>query len=292
MIRETLNILLTPPRPSSQRPDSSSNLTRMAALSDAIDQVRPCVIQVLLAGDGIRPLPVGTGFICHNSGLVLTARHVTQDAFVYAVKQGLSNSQLLIGLAQANTENMRANFTLVGGEVVEEDARHDLALLRMVPNPFDGGVGSGIVIGDTPIPLMFDVAATSPERPRDGTAIAVSGYPLSETVLITTSGVLASAWGLDIKEEQLPGAPAGFTRPDIKDSYLADVSVNPGNSGGPVYRSEDGVVIGVCVAFKKAPLLAGDQPVVVNGEALAYNSGLSVVIPIVYGQQLLDRHKS
>lgn len=108
-------------------------------------------------------------------------------------------------------------------------------------------------------------------------------------MLITTSGAIASAWALDIQEVTPPGAPAGFKFPDIKDSYLADVSINPGNSGGPVYRVDDGSVIGVCVAFQKVPLMTDAGPVIANESVLAYNSGLSVVVPIRYGEELLAR---
>ncbi len=268
----------------------TSRLKVMGSLADAIDAIRPCVVQVSVGGDGVRPVPVGTGFIVDSAGFVLTARHVARDVRNVAASGRIQNSRFLIGLAQPNTDNMRANFNFVGFEIVEEDPRHDLALLQMRPNPFEGNVNSGIVINGNLIPLLFDTAARSADRPRDGLPIAVSGYPLSQTVLITTSGAVASAWAMDIQNVALPGAPSGFTVPDIKDSYLADVSVNPGNSGGPVYRVEDAAVIGVCVAFRPVPIVADKGPVVVNGDLLAYNSGLSIVVPIRYGDELLTRH--
>lgn len=167
-----------------------------------------------------------------RSGMVLTAKHVPQDSMSQATEQGWTELRIVIGIAQTNTENMRANFTLVGGEVVEDDARHDLTLLRMMSNPFEGGVSSGIVIGGTPVPLLFQEANLSPERPPDGTAIAVSGYHLSETIMVTTRRAIASSWGIDLKDVPMPGHPDGFTWPDTKDSYLADVSVNPGTVAG------------------------------------------------------------
>jgi hypothetical protein len=98
---------------------------------------------------------------------------------------------------------MRGNFTAVDGQVIEEDDKHDLALLRMSPNPFEGEVKSGLVIGGSEVRLFFKSAKRSAARPRDGLSIAVSGYPLREMALVTTSGVLASAWSLEMQQLEL-----------------------------------------------------------------------------------------
>ncbi len=183
--------------------------------------------------------------------------------------------------------SMRSSFELIGCEVVEEDARHDLALLQLRPNPFTTGKASGIartVEGGMTINGMYGLAPLTIERPRDGAAVAVSGYPLSVPTLITTSGVIASAWGTDQADVVPPGAPEGFTVPDVADSYIADVAVNPGNSGGPAYLAATGGVIGMCVAFRIA------DAVDAAGVALRYHSGLSFVVPIRYGIALLGRH--
>src|SRR5438132_584434 len=58
------------------------------------------------------------------------------------------------------------------------------------------------------------------EIPADGEPIAISGYPLAEPTLVTTSGHIACSWTIH----------------NHQDHYLADVTANPGNSGGPVYR--------------------------------------------------------
>lgn len=157
-----------------------------------------------------------------------------------------------------------------------------LPFLDWIPIPLKARVSSGIVIGGQAVPLLYAVASTRAMRPQDGEPIAVSGYPLSEPVMVTTSGAIATAWGLDIAPMPMPGGPPGITIPDVKDSYLGDVAVNPGNSGGPVYSIVDGAVIGVCVAFRTA---SGT----VAAQSFLYNSGLTLVVPIQYGLDLLAR---
>jgi Trypsin-like peptidase domain len=156
------------------------------SLPDAADVVRPSVVQVRVRLPSAREWPVlGTGFIVHDDGYALTARHVIEAGRTMLASQGGTGGGFIIGLAQPNTENMRGNFTLVEGHVIEEDPRHDLALLQLNPNPFKQHVGSGIMIGDTEVPVLYGVASLDPSRPRDGENIAVSGYPLNEPVLIT-----------------------------------------------------------------------------------------------------------
>jgi S1-C subfamily serine protease len=133
------------------------------------------------------------------------------------------------------------------------------------------------------INALFGLAPLTLDRPRDGEDVAVSGYPLASPTLITTSGIIASAWATETMNVVPEGAPEGFTMPDIADSYIADVAVNPGNSGGPVYLRDVGHVIGVCVAFEVAEADA-------DGIPLRYNSGLTIVVPITYGLDLLARH--
>jgi S1-C subfamily serine protease len=258
-------------------------------LPDAIERVRPSVVQVRLGDPMDRAgRVIGTGFLVHRDGYALTARHVTEHAL--SLQKKSPKTRLLAGLAIPNFESpqlsIRASFELLEITVVEQDERHDLALLRLSPNPFATGKPSGVSLTETGVAVnaLFGVAQTEAARPRDGDAIAVSGYPLSEPTLVTTSGCVASAWGTDIREVQPPAAPQGFTIPDVKDSYLADVAVNPGNSGGPVYVIYTARVIGVCVAFR----VASAEDAAAN--AFSYNSGLSVVVPIGYGLALLRKH--
>lgn len=255
-------------------------VVRVNTLPNAIEIIRPSVVQICL-GPGKKCEPIGTGFIVHKSGYMLTARHVTEYARSLASD---SEEFITIKLAHLNTEYNRANFNVVGCNIAREDERHDLALLEMTPNPFESGIDSGTTIDGKPVQVLLGVAKLESDRPRDGDSIAVSGYPLDIAVLVTTSGTIASAWEFDIDWVEVDPA-SRRTIPDVKDHYLADLTVNHGNSGGPVYSTESGTVIGVCTAFECAPVESGGPEI-----ELGYNSGLSIVVPIRYGEDLLAEH--
>src|SRR4029077_20770476 len=128
----------------------------------------------------------------------VTARHVVHD---FQAIQTEGHKTLVVGLALPNLENyksggatlnIRASFMFTECEVVDEDVRHDLALLKLKRNPFTDKTGLIKTPKET-VGYLHRVATFSPpNRPRDGEAIAVSGYPLNQTVLVTTSGNLAS----------------------------------------------------------------------------------------------------
>ncbi|HEV2862886.1 MAG TPA: S1C family serine protease [Pyrinomonadaceae bacterium] len=264
-------------------------------LTQAIKKLRPSVVQINVefvlpaAGPGQQPQVAtsrGSGFFINRDGYVITARHVVTPPDLPPHAQ---RGRQFIGIAFPDIDNpgglqLRASFQLIGFEVVGEDARHDLALLKLRQNPFKeprvqltnqpGGVKS----------IEIDVVTLSLKRPEDGEPIAASGYPLNIPSLVTTSGGVASAWAYDEQEVQLPGHPQGLRFPDFADVYLADLTVNHGNSGGPVYSVSSGAVIGVCVAARFVPV-QGPPNI-----PLSYNSGISLVVPSKYIVELLKKH--
>lgn len=275
-------------------------------VAQAVERIRPSIVQITfhttdLSEDMRRRLgrpfisyPLGTGFLVNEDGYVITARHVIEGASKIAEELQVGQQwQIYVRLAALNiaddVKNIRilGNFRGVPSDVVDVDARHDLALLKLRQNPFKSEMRSGFVIDGKEIPLLFGTVTLNPNRPQDGAAVGISGYPFGEPVLVTNVGWMATSWSFDIKEVPVPGAPEWFRWPDIADVYLADVEVNPGNSGGPVYLIENAAVIGVCVASKPAPVR--DQmgnPI----RQLFYSSGLTIVVPSRYVIELLRKH--
>lgn len=188
-----------------------------------------------------------------------------------------------LGLAYPNLDSVNIGgatgftmsncFHLIGADLVAIDNPHDVAVLKMKPNPFVDPPRSMISFGDVEGPTpMYDPCEVATGRPRDGEPVAVSGYPLDSPSLVTTSGNIASGW-------------AHLGRQMNRDDgvYLADVAVNPGNSGGPVYRVSDGRVIGVCCAYRIAPLIFTDAQggqATIEKRPVGLNSGLCVIAPI------------
>jgi S1-C subfamily serine protease len=144
-------------------------------------------------------------------------------------------------------------------------------------------------IGGEPLLPLHGRSSLRAERPRDGEAIAVSGYPLGEPVLVTNTGVVASSWSVALDEVPHPSLP-GVTSPELRDVYLADVQTNPGNSGGPVYSAADGSIIGVLVAGRLTNVLAGGEPVLADELPVVADAGLSIVVPIKYAVEMLNKH--
>jgi S1-C subfamily serine protease len=256
-------------------------------LPDTIDIVRASVVQFsVTVKDTHQSQPFGSGFIFDEGGLVATAAHVVRQAVAYSD----SGHKVTIGLAFPNLDNvdmgnvkgltMQDCFYHVGVNIVAIDDANDVAVLRMEPNPFESPPPSMIQIGDSPGPTpLYAKCSVSSERPRDGDGVAVSGYPLSSPTLITTAGYLASGWSSTERRV----SDGNDTKVVKAGTYLADISVNPGNSGGPTYRTEDGVVIGVCTAYQFAPLTYMDRQggqVTLGERPVGINSGLCVVAPI------------
>lgn len=259
-------------------------------LTAAIKRIQPSIVQINLQAHGFagggaitQPInlnqPVGTGFVISAEGYVVTASHVVEEGFRALESVESDIKKLSIGFAYPSTQQMRGNFTLMDFDLVETDNMHDIALLRLrskeIPPMF----------GNLP-PLKLESVGLNADRPDDGAAIGISGYPVNQPVLVTNGGFMATSWAFDLQRLKSPETPEFYRRLDIADSYLADINVNPGNSGGPVYLVGDGSVIGMCVGYLPTNVRdAQDSPL-----NYYYNTGLAVVVPSRYVCDLLEKH--
>jgi S1-C subfamily serine protease len=261
-------------------------------LSDVIDAVRPCIVQITctllgltkdeleaLGGRAVVSRPLGTGFLVDDQGHVVTAQHVLKGAKDVAADFPHADIHIGIGLAYPNSDQLRGNFRVTPFEVLEEDNEHDLALLRMRVNPFSGEIDAGIEVDGRTVKPSYGVSSLRTRRPRDGDPICVSGYPLGEPVMVTNGGMVASSWSVQLDDYS-----------NLRDVYLGDVQSNPGNSGGPVYDSTDGAVLGVLVAGRLTDVVAGRKPLIINGLKVRADAGLSLIVPTKYVVSVLDRN--
>ncbi len=234
----------------------STAVAQPSVLPDAIAAVKPSVVGVGTMSYGRRPAGnlLGTGFVVADGHHVATNAHVIPDRF-------------------ADSEEFVAVFVGEGGRVkamrsqlVDRDLRHDLALIR-----FEGG------------PLKaLELAADN--SVREGDMLAFTGYP-TETLygmrVATHRGIVSSI--VEVPEggsgaaEQASGASA--LRSTFEMLQL-DATAFPGNSGSPLYRPEDGAVVGI------VSRVSGNA----NGQrGRAVRSGIAYAVPTRYLLDLLHR---
>ena len=165
----------------------------------------------------VRP-PMGRSSTClaqvfgvSENGLVMTARHVIEDA--QRLMASLPGSRLMIGQGIPSITDpeftIRGSFNYLLSKVAEEDPRHDIALIQAMQNPFATEQRPFIKAPapDADVYPLLGLATLSTSEVRDGEHIGVSGYPLAEPALVTTSGGVASALGVNIQQAQALGAP-------------------------------------------------------------------------------------
>jgi hypothetical protein len=281
-------------------------------LPDAVDAIRPAVVQIgVRLNHGELPRTLGTGFIVDDRSTVVTALHVITGGVNLARAAGINDRpQFVAALAHPQifkvgdaTMGMQG-FSYVDLDLLSAVPAHDLAAGRMTENIVGGEWDPDLVpnIDGLRVPPLVGIATLDTSTPREGAAIAVSGYPFALNSLVTNSGSLACAFFPDFADDPLPDPPPvddaddqkGVRVVDIRtpgppaaNRFLADLEVNGGNSGGPVYLVETGAVIGVCVATRVAPVTRAGQPAMLDGEPLGYSSGLTHVVPAVYVAAML-----
>ena len=233
-------------------------------LPDAIEVIRPSVEQIKYGNTS------GSGVVIARDH-VATAYHVVEAA----VNRAVPGAELTVLAAIANKVGpgpgyMLSNFFGGRARVIAADPVADVAVLEVargalenVPFVFAGPDGNG------PVSPPAKPAAIEKTILREGEAIATSGYPLSSPALVTTPGTIAAL---------LYNVPAGANLPELK--YHAALTVNPGNSGGPVYRVADGTLVGICIAFSNSMAFHNNQPYAPGGSPVVVNSGLGIVTPI------------
>lgn len=265
--------------------------------ADLVDLVRPSVVQVAVELTPLDPrsaIPspldqcfrggaicvVGTGFLVNSTGDVVTASHVANgiqgNAQALGVQQIIqmleangihAEPRIAVSIPNVETSHLTVASAsqLFPATLVAADAEHDIAVFHATVNPFTdmpktfGGSGTA---GLSQAKARFVHLAL--KRPRDGEEIFACGFPFGESGLVTTSGAIASAW----KSETLSTAKA-TVRPLPVDIYQVDLRLNPGNSGGPVFRMQDQAVLGMAVELK---------------------GNLGIVVPAKYIAEFLKAH--
>jgi S1-C subfamily serine protease len=236
----------------------------------------------------------GTGFFVSPSGYVLTAGHVIRSSEKAAREKGATNIAFRVGIlldtSSTSAIQFSGSFSWVDASVIDIDEVHDLALLKVSRNPFNGELQTRIAGPSGMLPFNVGVARINPRLPDEGESLLVSGYPLDIPTFVSQRGMVASRSFYTVGG---PGPNSRFTTPETLDSIILDAVVNPGNSGGPVYDSESGDVVGICDAYELAPLVTNKlhSVEIAPGEFLNQNAGLAVVVPIKYAVEFLGKNR-
>jgi S1-C subfamily serine protease len=198
---------------------------------------------------------LGTGFAVADGRHVLTSLHVVNDALDKAKRERI------VVFAGAGDEAEKR-----GADVAAADPVHDAAVLAI-----DG-------------PPLAPLRLAAGDDGIEGEEIAFTGFPLGGALglhPVTHRGII-SAWtpitAPVIDPRQLTTAMIKQLAQGPFHVYQLDATAYPGNSGSPLYRPADGVVLGIVSSV----FVKGSKET-----AITDPSGITYAIPIRWGRDLL-----
>ena len=206
-----------------------------------------CVMLVKQPGDAL--IPIGTAFLCHNKGYLLTSAHSIN-----------LTDKLLIVLAtpidQFNRSTVSGPIQAHSVTVAQYDPTNDVALLKLAD--------ATVVV---PPNIWGDEDNTPP-----GSSIGYLGFPYSH---VGQHALKVSAGVISAKVISTAGTK----------QFQFDAMVEAGNSGGPLIDVATGQIIGI-VSGRFSPTGTGGG-VMIGNHALGTESTISYATTIGYGKQLM-----
>lgn len=194
---------------------------------------------------------LGTAFLVHDEGYLLTATHIIENDF----------ENLMVARAQDPEDFTKLSLdeiAAVSVDVVKTDAYHNVAVLKLK---------KGFVI-ETPDYLIGQV-----DHLKLGTGLINIGFPYGHQdmhMLAIRSSVLSSKVKLDNGTKLL----------------LFDSMVHDGMTGGPLVSIEDERIVGIVVG-RFSPLDDGGDFSRENNSP-EYDTSMSYAVSIEYGVKMLN----
>ena len=230
-------------------------------LPGLIAKIRPSVLVIGFYRETQSPRFAfkGTGFVVGDGNLLITNAHVVES------EGGDPSGRVLMVQSREGNGSLRPR----GGEIVEVDKAHDLALVR-----FDG-------------PPMQALELAKPGTVREGSAVALMGFPMGGALgfaPVTHRGIVSAITPVALPSptaRQLDGPTISRLRQGAFDMLQLDATAYPGNSGGPLFDAETGAIVGVL----SMATLKGTRE-----SALTNPSGISYAIPIEHVEPLIARN--
>lgn len=248
------------PKSGASESSTSAPAAAQGGMSAAIERIRPSTVQIDVQTGTSSEL--GSGVVVSSDGLVLTNAHVVT--------------------ADGTANNAKVRVTTAGGRVYDAtpvgiDPLVDLALIKL-------NGASNLV------PAEFADSSTI----TAGAPVLAMGSPLGLSESVSQGIVSSTERSIDVRS---PAAPEGdpATAPYAMEQYRpsgegvrlaviqSDVSVNPGNSGGPLIDA-NGRVVGINVAIASGSKGQGTAPR--QGESGSI--GISFSIPSNVAQRIAN----
>jgi len=161
----------------------------------------------------------------------------------------------------------------LGVEVVAVDVQHDIAILRAVPNPFEGKYGTAFLLlgANKPVPgTPVLAAAWRPSRLKDPHTFDAP------------------------REERSPAEVLEYTSTKLEkgqaeaELFLFDHEVLRGQSGAPVISCETEEVLGIVEGQWLRPVSVAPTAAPSAG---SHGSSVGAAVPIVYAFPLLEQKR-
>ena len=263
--------------------------------SEAYQKVLPTVVGIGFCDAGSM-LVIGTGFIVHPHGWVISNRHVLTELLVAPpdVNSGVrpdANVFVFVGAPSEGGLSPIQGIIAIGvselafhPEAAESIQKNELPRIRgLLPTQVLGPIAPDIgVCKFNPAALPSNTSPIQWTRPsdsssvREGMPIGILGFPLGMTYSlgkmnrvefqaapILQTGVIAA---------RLPLSAA----PDF---FLLDVVVNPGSSGSPLFLA-NGDIVGIVFATRQRPSpVLGPEQQTEGVSCVAVPTSLGYAIP-------------
>lgn len=229
-------------------------------LPRTVSRIKPSVVGVgtLLKTRQPAVVFVGTGFAVGDGLSIITNAHVIPKLLDTARKEELG---IVIG-GEGEAVSFRP------ARLVALDPEHDLAHLRLSGTPL--------------VPL----ALASDDSVAEGQELAFTGYPLGMRLglyAVTHRALLAAITPVvrpSLNSRQLDARAIAQLQRSAFRIYQLDGTAYPGNSGSPLFRPNDGSVVGVVnMVFLKA----------LKESAVSDPSGITYAIPVRHVRELMQR---